>query len=59
MIKVKSVKVMNSHEATMLQREHFNPYQTGVGLHKTSKKDRRKKDNKKIVREARMKYCYY
>ena len=51
-----TIHVLSSLEATRMQRERFNTYQCGHGLHKTSKKDRRKADNKKAVRDAKLKY---
>ena len=54
-IKNETIRVLTSLEATRMQRERFNTHQCGHGLHKTSKKDRRKADSKKAVRDAKIK----
>lgn len=54
-----TIPVLTSLEATKMQKPYYNAYTCGTGLHKTSKKDRRKTENKKIVYKAKTKYCYH
>lgn len=59
MKKKETIPVLTSLEATKMQKPYYNAYTCGTGLHRTSKKDRRKTDNKKMVYDAKTKYCYH
>lgn len=59
MKKNETISVLTALEATKMQKPYYNAYICGTGLHRTSKKDRRKTENKKAVYKAKTKYCYY
>ncbi len=59
MKKKETIPVLTSLKATRMQKPYYNAYTCGTGLHRTSKKDRRKTDNKKMVYDAKTKYCYH
>ena len=37
-----TIKIMNSIEATLSKKEHFNPFMQGYGVHGDSKYNRKK-----------------
>lgn len=39
--KKETIHVMSSYEATIRNKEHFNPFMTGHGVHKTEKRPSR------------------
>ena len=51
--KKETIKIMSSFEATLAGRERFNPYQTGYGVHKSTKypnRTTRKTEARKEIR---------
>ena len=50
-MKNNKMKVLTSLEATRVQRERFNPFQTGYGAHKTDKKPSRARSKELLRKE--------
>ena len=53
--KIENIHVMSAYENTMAHKEHFNPFQTGHGVHETLKHPKRAKE-KSALRKELQKY---
>ena len=48
-----SIQILTSMENTMIQKERYNPYQCGTGIHASEKYPKRAKSKGKWKKEAR------
>lgn len=51
--KKETIRIMSTYENTMINKERYNPFQSGHGMHESEKYPKRSKSKAKWKKESR------